>query len=138
AASPAAAPASAPAGVGAPALIDATRVVPAFEEIADSGEAGSAGAESAARPDATPADGRKAPAAVPAQALVAPGGTGTAQGGTGTASGETGTSVPSSPADPPASAPFRPAVVKTPSPVTAPAGGSGSARPQEAQAGRPT
>jgi LytR cell envelope-related transcriptional attenuator len=123
--SPTGAPTAAPAGVGAPALIDATRVVPAFEEVAQSAES-----DATDGADAPPADGHKAPAAVPAQALLAP-------GGTGIAPGETDIAATPPPAKPPPPAPLRPAVGKTPSPVTAAAGGNGSAPPQEAQGLRP-
>ncbi len=106
-AAPATALAAAPAGVGAPALIDATRVVPAFEQVAT-------GAEQA--------DGRKDP--VPAQALAAPGGTGTAAP----------PPVAPPPVAPPTVARPQPAAGRTPAPVTAAAGGNGSAPAAGAQA----
>jgi hypothetical protein len=136
--SPSTAPAAAPAGVGAPALIDATRVVPAFEEIAGGAgvEPEIARAELADSAGAAPADGGKAPADVPAQALLAPDGTGVAAPPP-PAKSSAPAPVPVPPEKSSAPAPFEPAVGKTPSPVTAAAGGNGSAPPQAPEALRP-
>lgn len=97
-------PVAAPAGVGAPALIDATRVVPAFEQVLG---------------DAEPSDGHEDP--VPVRAFSAPGGTGTV--------------APPPPVAPPPTEAGRvgPVAGKTPAPVTAAAGGNGSAPGGNAQ-----
>ncbi len=117
----ASAPLAAPAGMAAPALLDATRVVPAFEELAEPDEV----------------DAREQ--AVPAPALTAAGGAGTvappprplpAPSGIGTV-------TPPPPTQPVSPRGIRPAVGRTPSPVTAAAGGNGSGPAAGGQALRP-
>jgi hypothetical protein len=121
-------PLAAPAGVGAPALMDATRVVPAFEEVTQGEQTDGHEQELPAEVTSPPVEApviaaplAAAAAAPPTQALSAPGGTGTA--------------APPSPPSP--RAPVRPAVGRTPSPVTAAAGGNGSSPAAGAQALRP-
>ncbi len=109
---------SPPAGVGAPPLTDATRVIPGVQEPADSEEA--------------PSDDRQAEAPVAAMPLLAPQGTGAAPSAT-----VAGSEAPPSPASgragapgigrtpPPVAAP-PPGMGRTPAPVTAAAGGNGT------------
>ncbi len=100
-----AAPVAAPAGVGAPPLSDATRVVPGVQEE---------------QPEGAPSDGHGAGPAIPAAPP--------------TASPAAETKPSPLTAGAPLTAAASPAVGKTPSPVTAAAGGNGSSAARSAGA----
>ncbi len=127
-----------PAGVGAPPLTDATRVVPGVEQEASESEE----APSEGRPAEAPSEGQPAEAPVAAVPLAAPQGTGAAPSAT-----VTGAQAPPAPGSfrpgafggdrpPPVVAP-PPGVGRTPAPVTAAAGGNGTSATLGASSGAP-